>query len=120
MDIVTYALLKKRIDSSSSGIKDITTKKDADDTTNLIFTMNDGSKIKVPTPMKEDCVDIEVVSALPTTNISDTTMYIIKDTDGDLIQYLHVGNEWVPIGGTKGLVEEIEDKDINDMFTGWF
>ena len=45
---------------------------------------------------------------------------VIRDTDGDLIQYLHVGNEWVPIGGTKGLVEEIEDKDINDMFTGWF
>lgn len=48
MDIVTYALLKKRITSALSGVKDI----DLINNQTILFTTNDGKefKIKIPTP----------------------------------------------------------------------
>lgn len=48
IDVVTYALLQKRITSALSGVKDI--KREGNQT--IIFTTNDGQefKIKIPTP----------------------------------------------------------------------
>ena len=115
MDVVTYALLKKKIASAATGINDITIKEE-NDKVYLAFQMGDGSEIKTLTPIKEDSVNIEVVPTLPTSDISETTIYIAKDSDGNLIQYIRADNDWIAIGGSSGVVEGVKDEDIDDMF----
>ena len=44
---------------------------------------------------------LEVVAALPTTGISDTTIYLVGPTSGNYDEYIHVGNTWVKIGDTQ-------------------
>lgn len=44
---------------------------------------------------------LEVVGSLPTSDISDTTIYLVGPTSGNYDEYIHVGNTWVKIGDTQ-------------------
>ena len=100
MDVVTYALCKKLISSSATGISSITVTEDGD----LLFTMADGKEILVDMPIKMDCINVEYIDTLPISNISSTTIYIqktnIKDGEGNFIyrQYMWVNETWKFIG----------------------
>ena len=71
MDIVTYALCKKLIESAVSGITDIKVVNNS-----LIITLKDGSQLTMDFPIPEDGVSIENVSI---------------DTDGSLLCTLSNG-----------------------------
>ena len=100
MDVVTYALCKKLISSSATGISFITVTEDGD----LLFTMADGKEILVDMPIKTDCINVKYIDTLPISNISSTTIYIqktnIKDGEGNFIyrQYMWVNETWKFIG----------------------
>lgn len=98
MDIVTYCLCKKLIKSSATGIKSVS----IDEDYNLIFTMGDGSIYKVPLPIKPDCINFEIVSRLPISDISETTVYLVpqKFTENNeaYYQYMFVDGKWQKIG----------------------
>ena len=100
MDVVTYALCKKLISSSATGISSITVTEDGD----LLFTMADGKEILVDMPIKTDCINVKYIDTLPISNISSTTIYIqktnIKDGEGNFIyrQYMWVNEIWKFIG----------------------
>lgn len=100
MDVVTYALCKKLISSSATGISSITVTEDGD----LLFTMADSKEILVDMPIKTDCINVKYIDTLPISNISSTTIYIqktnIKDGEGNFIyrQYMWVNETWKFIG----------------------
>lgn len=79
MDIVTYALLKKKIGSAVSGIQSITYN---ETTRKFDFLMNDGSHIYVSIPPSNQA--IEVVSSLPTPSASEEGKYYMLDTDNNI------------------------------------
>lgn len=74
MDIVTYALLKKKIDSSKTGIKKI----EAGEGNTLLFTMADDSVIEVELP-QECIVQIDSKLELPLTG-NPSVIYIVTST----------------------------------------
>ena len=88
IDVVTYALLKKRITSTLSGIKDI--KLDGEKT--IVFTTNDGQKfnINIPTP------DLIYVGPEEPPKNSEYELWV--DTSDNSI---------APLGGAAVLSEEI-------------
>ena len=99
-DVVTYALCKKLISESSTGISKIEVNENGD----LVFTMADGQTIVVDMPIKMDCIDFKFVTTLPISDISPTTVYIQatarKDEEGNIIyrQYMWVNEAWRYIG----------------------
>ena len=100
MDVVTYALCKKLVAESETGI----TKIELDVQTNeLIFTMADGKIVKVKLPIKAGCVDIEFVTQLPA-KPENNRLYVqdtsLSDREGNTIyrQWMFVDNNWKFIG----------------------
>lgn len=102
MDVVTYALLLKKIKTSSTSISKIEVGNTPDGHYQLVFTMADGSVNEVDLPVKPECLDLVVVDKLPVSNISPTTVYLVPVTFADgndaYYQYMYINNKWTIIG----------------------
>ena len=100
MDIVTYVLCKNLVSKAATGIKKI----EVDENGDLIFTMADGSTIKVDMPIKTDCVDFVHVDSLPISGIEENRVYVVHtalvDEENNPIyrQYMWVDSAWKFIG----------------------
>lgn len=95
MDLVTYALCKKLVKTASTGIKNITYDELTDE---LIFTMADGSTIKVTIHIKEDCASFKFVSSLPPIEEAvENTVYLVPENNL-IYQYMVKNNLYVLIG----------------------
>lgn len=49
-------------------------------------------------------IDISVVTQLPDSDISETTIYLIKDNDSEdniYIQWMYINSQWANLGNTK-------------------
>lgn len=46
-------------------------------------------------------LDIKIVPSLPTTGISTTTIYLIKETGNSYSQWMYINNAWANIGSTQ-------------------
>lgn len=68
MDIITYALLKKKIDSAATGIESI--EKDGHD---IVFKMSDGREFRIEDDAGRDITDIDI----------DEDRYIVVTFDDD-------------------------------------
>lgn len=55
---------------------------------------------------------IEVVTELPTENISTTTLYLLKQVNGTSLEYLYVNGAWEPVGSTN-IEVSVTDVQIN-------
>lgn len=100
LSVVTYALCKKLISESTTGIKSITVDEHGD----LVFTLGDGSTIVVDMPIKVDAIDIQYIDDFPISNISTTTIYckktsLVDDVGNDIYtQWMYINNSWRLIG----------------------
>ena len=101
MDIITYALLKKQIATSATGISKIDLL-DNNGKYQLSFEMGDGSNIEVNLPIKSDCIDFQFVSTLPVSNISPTTVYLVplNSSNDIVVQYMFVDGAWRKLGAS--------------------
>lgn len=68
MDVITYALLKKKIDSAATGIESI--EKDGHD---IVFKMSDGQEFRIEDDAGRDITDIDI----------DEDRYIVVTFDDD-------------------------------------
>lgn len=73
MDLVTYALLSKRINSAQTGIKNIIS-----NGTKLVFTLNDGNTFEVEIP-QQSIKKYSTSSSLPAIG-DEAFLYIVLDT----------------------------------------
>ena len=100
LSVVTYALCKKLISESATGIKSIS----VDEYGDLVFVLGDGSTITVDMPIKVDAIDIKYITDFPISDISPTTIYckktaLIDDEGNDIYtQWMYVDNAWRLIG----------------------
>lgn len=100
LSVVTYALCKKLISESATGIKSIT----VDEYGDLVFTLGDGTIITVDMPIKVDAIDIKYINDFPISGISPTTIYckktnLVDDEGNDIYtQWMYVNNSWRLIG----------------------
>ncbi len=76
MDIVTYALLLKRIRGVATGVSGA---RYDGDTRQIIFTCNDGTKISVPVPNGLTSAQIEMISHMTLEGDAETGFYIAVD-----------------------------------------
>lgn len=101
MDIITYALCKNLVKKASTGITKIESVFDEiAKEYYLVFILTDGKEIKVKIPMKLDAINMQTVDVLPISNISDTTIYLIKRGTLNPVysQYMYIDKTWVKIG----------------------
>lgn len=98
MDIVTYALLKKKIQSLTSGIKSVSV-----DDTRIIFVMNDGTTQHITIPIPADGVSITGI------DINANNHLICTMSDGTSID----AGEIPTIKGDKGFSPTITENSDN-------
>lgn len=59
---------------------------------------------------------VQVVDELPTTNISETTLYLLRQPDGTCIEYVWVGSKWEQTGSTQIKIDsELSDTSENPV-----
>lgn len=64
-------------------------------------------------------LDIKIVSSLPTTGISTTTIYLIKETGNSYSQWMYINNAWANIGSTQVDLSDYYNKtQVNNLLNG--
>lgn len=67
--------------------------------------------------------EIKVVTSLPTSNISQTTVYLVKDTTeggGLYTEYIYTGSEWEELGNqTVDLAGYVTEEELNNILEGY-
>ena len=100
LSVVTYALCKKLISESATGIKSI----EVDEHGDLVFILGDDTRITVDLPFKANALDIQFINNFPISNISPSTVYckktgLIDPTGEDIYGYwMYVENSWRLMG----------------------
>lgn len=84
----------------------------------------EGDKMsKISDPEGGSGIDTKIVDTLPTTEISDSTIYMVKDeTSSDASngynEYMHINGDWERLDATSEMtiVNEITEENINGLF----